>query len=51
MAWDVESSIEMILNKTGHDKINYIAHSQGCSQILAAMGDPTSSYPGRELQT
>lgn len=31
--------MNMILKETGHDKISYVGHSQGTSQMFSALAD------------
>jgi lysosomal acid lipase/cholesteryl ester hydrolase len=33
--YDVKANVEFICNLTGHQKVNYMGHSQGTAQMFA----------------
>jgi pimeloyl-ACP methyl ester carboxylesterase len=37
--YDVPANIQYVLEKTGKSKLSYIGHSQGTSQMFAALSD------------
>lgn len=41
--FDIPANLDFISKKTGFEKIVYIGHSQGTSQLVAALSDPHSS--------
>jgi len=43
--YDLPANIDFVLNKTKREKVLYVGHSQGTSQVFAALGEP--SHPSR----
>ena len=41
--YDVKANIQFILAFTGQAKLTYVGHSQGTSQMFAALGDPATA--------
>lgn len=49
--YDVKANIELVLRITGQQKLVYIGHSQGTSQMFAALSDPaTSAYVNSKVK-
>jgi gastric triacylglycerol lipase len=42
--FDIKANINFILQKTGAQKLTYIGHSQGTTQMFAALGSNTASF-------
>lgn len=42
--YDIKANIDTILGKTGKSKLTYIGHSQGTTQMFAALGTEMSGY-------
>ena len=42
--FDIKANINFVLSKTGKGKLTYIGHSQGTTQMFAALGTSLSSY-------
>lgn len=42
--FDIKANIDFILQKTGAVKLTYIGHSQGTTQMFAALGSQTSDF-------
>lgn len=49
--YDVPANIKFILDKTGQEKLTYIGHSQGTTQMFAALTDPeTRDYVNSKVE-
>jgi len=49
--FDSKAFVDYILEATGNNKLSYIGHSQGSTQMFACLGDPnTAGYMNQRLE-